>query len=103
MKSKYFSPLFGLAALAVGFVGSDYCFAITDTHSDEVYNDSLYIESATSEIPGSFESSAREQLAQDDLMNDAGADRALESMADLDQVAPVKKASARRHRHSIRN
>jgi hypothetical protein len=102
MKSKYFSPLFGLTAIAMGFTGMDYSYAVTTTPSDDLYSDSLYIERSSAEVPSSFESSARgHELAQETL-TDAGADRALESMADLDD-APAKKVSARKLKKSRKN
>lgn len=104
MKTKYFSPLFGLATLALGFAGADYSHAIPTSNSDELYSDSLYIERASAEIPGSFESSARNDhaLAQEAL-TDEGADRSLESMNDLEDETPVKKVNTRKAKRSSKN
>lgn len=100
MKTKYFSPLFGLTAIALGVTGSDYSHAIPTTNSDELYSDSLYIERSSAEIPSSFESSARENQLAQEVLTDAGADRALESMNDLDDEVPVKKVSRRAKKSS---
>jgi hypothetical protein len=99
---KYISPLFGLTVIAMGFTGISYSYAIPNNSSDELYSDSLYIERSSAEIPTSFESSAREnQLAEGSV--DEAADQSLESMADLDNDAPVKKVSARKSKKSSKN
>ena len=99
---KYISPLFGLTVVAMGFAGINYSYAIPNNASDELYSDSLYIERSSAEIPTSFESSAREnQLAEGSV--DEATDRSLESMADLDTEAPVKKVSARKTKKTSKN
>lgn len=103
MKTKYFSPLFGLTAMAMGFTGSDYSYAIPTNNSEDIYSDSLYIQRSSAEIPSSFESSARQNQQLAEMEPDAGTERVLESLTDLDEEAPVKAVSVNKKKKSSRN
>ena len=91
-KTKFLGLLLG------GITGAFVANASKPNISDELYSESLYMERASAEVPGSFESSARETLASTDTVSEITAPkineaRAIESVADLDDVAPVKKKS----------
>jgi hypothetical protein len=80
-KTAYFGLIMVLTILSTIRI----CNASTGT---DLYNDSLYIQKSTGEVPKAFESSARESLASNDT-----APTAAESTADVQEtVASTKKA-----------
>ena len=87
-KTTYFGLIAALAILSTIRI----CNASTGA---DLYNDSLYLQKSSGEVPKAFESSARENLAANDTVEIAPT--AAESIADVEEVVASSKKTKRAH------
>jgi hypothetical protein len=78
--------------------------ATSSSITDQLYSDSIYMERSSAEVPGSIESSARENESSSDPAPAANAvapryEKAIESVADLDQESARAPSTTKRKKN----